>query len=440
MSDPQSPRNRSAMTRDSAVRPTARLLKRGGLRAAVAIVAFQFVPLVSAHGGTVQIVQWASLLPLVLGIAVVGGSIYLGRALDAGRDRYAVYGVFAGLVLVAAGGAGLVQLSQIQTLSASQSPIPEAAFYPLTLVIGALVLTGSFVVVQWRWPSRPRYAVLGILLGLWISYPAVMDALGVYASTSPAAYVLELALPITLGYILWRDCRGLLGDLRRDRLARRFGVGIAILASVFFLFSSGMLSFAIDDGVGLSWDHIDLAIFPVLAPLAEWPALELFVPRLPLVTPVLEAILPADLFTTPPYVPFRAALSPGVVLFVGTLGALVGLNGATIVHFWKGDAADAGADDTTTNGITGALALTAPNACCCCGPVLAEFAVVLLGPSTAMPFYWLFIDISSPVGMLFFAVTVLALMGNLVRATRMSREPKSCVVRVNTPDIEASSD
>ncbi|WP_240145713.1 hypothetical protein [Halococcus salsus] len=416
------------------------LLARGGLRAAILVGALQLVPLASAHGGTVRIVQWASLLPLVTGLVVVAASIYLGRTLDTGRDRYAVYGVFAGLVLVAAGGVGLVQLSQIQSFSVSQSPIPEAAFYPATLLVGALVLTGSFVAVQLRWPSRPRYAILGIILGLWITYSAVMDALGLYGPTNPVGYLLELALPVTVGYIFWRDCRHLLADLRNDRLARRFGAGIALLAAVFFLFSSGMLSFAIDDGVGLSWTRIDLEIFPILAPLATWPALELFVPRLPFVTPVLEAILPPDLFATPPYVPFRAALSPGVVLFVGLLGGLVGLNGAAIAHFWKGDGADAGENDTTTNAITGALALSAPNACCCCGPVLAEFAVVLLGPSTAMPLYWLFIDLASPVGMIFFGVTILALTGNLVRADRMSQEPRSCVVRVDTPSAKASGD
>ena len=66
---------------------------------------------------------------------------------------------------------------------------------------------------------------------------------------------------------------------------------------------------------------------------------------------------------------------------------------------------------STTQSTAGATALVGPNACGCCGPMFAQFGVVLLGPSAAAPLYWLFVDFSSPVGSFFFVASIAILTG-----------------------------
>lgn len=76
------------------------------------------------------------------------------------------------------------------------------------------------------------------------------------------------------------------------------------------------------------------------------------------------------------------------------------------------------ADDAAggTEVSTGIAAVAASNACCCCGPVVAELAIVSVGPAAAAQLYWLFVDLASPLGALFFVMSVALLAGNLVRA------------------------
>ena len=129
---------------------------------------------------------------------------------------------FEGVVAVV-GAIGLVQLSPYEWFT-TQPPIPRALHDPLMLLAGLLIALGSAVVGRLHWPRRPRYAGLGILLGLWVAYPG-FAVLGVYTETNPLGYLIVLALPLALGYVLWRDARGVLGQLRADRTATRFGIG-----------------------------------------------------------------------------------------------------------------------------------------------------------------------------------------------------------------------
>lgn len=61
-------------------------------------------------------------------------------------------------------------------------------------------MAGSLIAGRLRWPERPRYAFLGILLGGWTMYPAVMPNGGIW---HPLGYILVLGGPTLIGYILW---------------------------------------------------------------------------------------------------------------------------------------------------------------------------------------------------------------------------------------------
>jgi hypothetical protein len=372
----------STRARSTRTRPFRAALRR---LAAYAVVALTLLPGVAAAHGSQHpqpYPQWLALVVLVGGVGVVGASVLAGQR---GLERAATLGgVFLGLVVAAAGAVGLVQLSPVQTLSASQAPIDRAWYAPLTLAVGIGIAVASLVVGRLKFPERPRYAFVGALLGMWVAYP-VLGGL-----ENPVGYLLVVALPVAVAYVVYSDARGILARVGRDPLARRFGVGTGVLAALFFAFSMGMVTFVPEHGVGVP-DHGFVEVTPVANPLVYWSGVEFFFPA----------------------IPASGVVSLGMAIQVGLVAALVGLNGAIIANQWQGTA-PAGTTETTT----GTAAVAAPNACCCCGPVVTELAVVAVGPSAAAPLYWLFVDLASPVGALFFVGSVGLLAGNLVYVGR----------------------
>jgi hypothetical protein len=367
------------------------------------------LPTASAHGGEAAppIPQWLALVVLLVGVAVTVGSGYARGRTSA---TTALGGAFAGLVVAVSGAIGLVQLSPVESLAASQPPLSQVWFGALTLGIGLAIVVGSLVVGRMRWPDRPRYAALGMLLGLWVTYPIISPG----SLTNPLGYLLALAVPGAVGYLLWRDGRGLLVRALADRVARWFGVGTGVLAALFFMFSMGMLTFVPEYGRGVNLRESFVTTAQVANPLVYWPAVEFH----------FHDFLGA--------VPLSGVVSVGMGLLVGLVAVLVGLNAALLAYQWRANTAEHGSassrprtDDTAGGGpeaTAGSAAVAAPNACCCCGPVLAEMVVVSAGPAAAAPLYWLFVDLASPLGALFFVTSVGLLAGNLVRAGNRDSE------------------
>ncbi|UPV98853.1 hypothetical protein M0R88_09945 [Halorussus gelatinilyticus] len=361
-----------------------RSIARGGTLAA----ALGAVPVASAHGGEAAppMPQWFALAVLLVGVVAAVGSAAV-------RDRtsatVALGGAFAGLVVAATGAVGLVQLSPVETLAASQPAIARAWFGPLTLGIGLAVVVGSLVVGRMRWPDRPRYAALGMLLGLWVTYPVLVPG----SLTNPVGYLLVAAVLLAVGYVVRRDAGGLLERALADRPSKWFGAGTGVVAGLFFAFSMGMLTFVPEPGGNVDLSESFVTTARVANPLVYWPGLEFH--------------LHDFLGTTP----LSGVLSVGMVGMVGLVAVLVGLNAALLGYQWRANDATGSAEVTT-----GTAAVAAPNACCCCGPVVAELAVVSVGPAAAAPLYWLFVDLASPLGALFFVASVALLTGNLARA------------------------
>jgi hypothetical protein len=361
------------------------------------VVSITFVPIAAAHGGHVYVngvhlSQWYGLIPLILGVGIAIGSRYLPRILRPAYARYTLHSIFVGLAIAVFGAIWMVQLSPVEWYSA-QPLIPRALHGSLMLFIGGVIMLGSVLGGQRRWPTRPRYAGLGVLLGCWVAYPG-LSAVGVYTPTNPLGYLIVCALAVMLCYVLWRDARGVIGQLYADRAARRFGTAVGLLSILFFMFSSGMLYLIPDEGVGISLSQRIIAVLPVADPLVLWPALEFWLPRLPL----------------------GGMISVGTALLVVMFGGLIGLNAALFAFQRR----STGGMSRTSAGIAG---IAAPQACCCCGPALSQIAVVTLGPSAAAPIYLLFADPSSSIGSLFFVASVAILTGTLVRAARNQPRP-----------------
>lgn len=371
-----------ATPRGSATRSLARVVSL--------LCALAAVPGASAHGGPAApaIPQWTALAVLVVGIAVVAASAYARRYVS---PALALGGVFAGLAVGVVGAVGLVQLSPVETLSGSQPPVGESWYGSLTLAAGLAILVGSLAVGRLRWPDRPRYAGVGMLLGLWVAYPVLAPA----SLTNPLGYLLALATPAAVGYVVYRDAGDLLARALADRVARWFGVGTGALAAALFTLSMGMVTFVPEPGSGVDLTEDFVTTARVANPLVYWPAVEFH---------LHEVVGP---------VPVSGVVSVGMAMLVALVAALVGLNGALLAASWRANAAGSGLESTA-----GSAAIAAPNACCCCGPVLAELTVASVGPAAAAPVYWLFVDLASPVGALFFVASVGLLAGNLVRAGR----------------------
>ena len=362
------------------------------------ILLLSIIPTASAHStsATPSIPHWSGLVMLGGGLFVLGGSFLLKRAGRIG-STVALHGVFFGLVLTAVGGIGFNALAPEAEYTARSIPFPRVWYQPIALFFSSVVLIGSVVVGQRRWPRRPRYTILGIVLGLWILYPA-FAASGDYIKLF--GYALVLSVPLIVGYILWQDCLGAIRSVLRDRTARYFGGGVALLAALFFMFAAGYLSFFPEQGINRP-ETTTISFIPVQFPLVTWPAVEWWFPQ----------------------IPFTGMLSVGILVIVGLIAVLVCLNAAMAARLWTSEE-EAKLSESTA----GTAAFVGANACSCCGPIVAQFVALVAGSSAAAPLYWLLIDPASPAGTLFLTVSVALLTASLLYAAGSLADSPACSV------------
>lgn len=361
--------------------------RRGRLAAGVvvaAVAALAAVPTAAAHGqthgaGPLEPVHGALLAGA--GVAVVAGAA-LGKRTGRVTPTTALYAVFGGIVLAALGAVLFDGLSADPTYTAASMPFPRSWYRPLALGGGLLVVVASFLVGVLRWPTRPRYTFLGILLGLWIMYPYLFD--GRVAQIHPLGYAIVLGTPLLVGYVVWTDARRVLAGVAADPVARWFGVGVAAVLGVFFLAITGYLTVFPEPG---GPTEATVVVLPAIYQLVVWPTLEVVLPQVPLFL----------------------ALSPGQLIVVGTLAGLVGLNAAVIARQWRLQEA-AG----LTEGTAGGAAIVGTCTCGCCGPLVAKIAVLAAGPSIAAPLYWVFVDSASPLSAIFIVGSVVLFTGTLL--------------------------
>lgn len=356
------------------------------------VLALAQVPTVSAHGGTVGpgVPRWLTLVPVLAGVVLSGAAVGLKRR-GSVSPTAALSGAFVGIALAAVGAILFEGLSPDSTYAASSMPFPRSWYAALALVGGLAIVVLSFVVGWVRWPSRPRYTMFGMLAGLWIGYPHLVP--GPYSYTHPVGYALVVGTPILVAYILWKDASAVLRAVLGDPVARRFGVGVGVLVAAFFVSVTGYLSFFPDPNVP---HESSVVVLPVIYQLVLWPTLEVALP----------------------HVPLFAAVSPGLVLVVGTLSVLIGLNAAVIARQWRVEES-AG----LTEGTAGTAAVVGSCTCGCCGPIVAKVALLAVGPSIAAPLYWVFVDPASPLSSLFVVGSLALFTGSLVYTVEAGREP-----------------
>lgn len=355
------------------------------------VVSLTKVPTASAHGsvGTVTN-EWLHLVVVfqgvtVLGVGIIAASAWVGRARWATRPRRVATGVLLG---VAVAMVGTIGITQIQILPIGTTPSPTLRiWYPLlAFLAGSVILLGSLV-LGWRyWPDRPRYWLLGLLLGLWVLYPAMMPRQGI---TNPLGYVLVVAVLVGIGYIVWRDVRPALSRGVISRFARRVGIATAMMFGVFYLFSAGLFTVNPDEGVNAP-THAFFTVASFSNPLVMWPAVEFGAPS----------------------VPFFGALSIGTVLVIGLLAGLVGITASLMIVGYLN-----GVELSSSGGVAGFAATTGATACCCCGPAVYAMVSGVFGMA-ASPLFWAFTSPTSPFGGLFFVGSVALLTGSSIRLTR----------------------
>ena len=377
-------RTRAESSRLSYVRPSTLVL--------VFILALTRVPVASAHGDTAVsgISQWHGIVLMLGGIVVLGGVTLLKRTSHVSPTA-ALYGVFFGIVVTAVGAIFFEGLSPDPTYAANSIPFPRSWYEPLSLLTGVSIMVLSLVVGWLRWPTRPRYTFLGLLMGLWISYPYLIP--GPASDTHPLGYAIVVATPLLVGYIIWTDAGSVLREVMRDKVARRFGVGVSAILAFFFFSVTGYLSFFPEE----SLPH--KRIFVVLSAnyqLVNWPILEAYFPHIPLFI----------------------AVSPGQLIVVGLLSVLIGLNAALIARHWRIEER-AG----LTEGTAGSAGIVGACTCGCCGPLVAKIAVLAAGPSIAAPLYWVFVDTASPLSALFIVFSVVLFTGSLIYSIESARQP-----------------
>lgn len=347
-------------------------------------------PVASAHEATATagLTQEHSLLLALVGVGLIGSGVVCKR-LGYLSPTVALYGVFLGIVVTALGAVLFEGLSPDPTYTTRSMPFPRSWYEPLGLAVGLFITIASFVIGWLRWPARPRYTFLGLLVGLWVSYPYLIPAPASYSH--PLGYAIVLGTPILVGYIVWTDVGDVLRAVLRDPVARRFGVGVGIMLALFFITVTGYLSFFPEEGTP---HETTIVVLPVVYQLVLWPTLEIVLP----------------------HIPFFVAVSPGLVIVIGVLSGLIGLNAAVIARHWR-------VNERTglTQGTAGSAAIVGTCTCGCCGPLVAKLAVLAAGPAIAAPLYWVFVDPASPLSVLFIVGSLLLFTGSLVYSVEAAR-------------------
>lgn len=359
-------------------RPSGSVVALTGI---ASVASLAMIPPVAAHTGTTHAgtPHWLLLGLLVLGLLVIGVA-RVGIARGVVATRWGVLLLLGGVVLGGIGAIGLVEIQVVATIGPSLNHL-----YPVaSLLVGGTVMVGSLLVTRRYWPGRPRYAALGTLLGVWIVYPVTFASDGI---TNPLGYVIVLSLPVLVGYVVWRDARSVLRSAFASPFSRRVGVGTALFTAVLVAFSAGTVTVNPDPGVNTPTEGF-VKLFPVADPLVTWPAVEFFVPTIPL----------------------AGMVSVGTAILFGVLGGLVGLNAAVITDQWQ-----AGRDLSLRGSLFGSLSTTGATACCCCAPAMYGVVSAVFG-SAATPVYWAFMDTSSPLSSAFLTASVLLLTASLVHA------------------------
>lgn len=378
----RNPRERSS--RFGSTRPPSILL--------LAIVALTQIPVASAHGATATggLSQRHGVLLGLIGAVVLIGIIILKRTNHI-TPTVALYGVFAGIAITALGAILFEGLAPETTYTARSMPFPRSWYQPLALSVGLLIMVGSVIAGWLRWPTRPRYMFLGMLMGMWVAYPPLIP--GHASDTHPLGYAIVLVTPLLIGYIIWTDAGSVLRAVLRDPVARRFGIGVGIVLALFFVSVTGYLSLFPEEGMP---HDVTVVVLPAIYQLVTWPTLEIVLPHIPLFL----------------------AVSPGQVIVVGMLSALIGLNAALIARHWRVEE-PAG----LTEGTAGSATIVGTCTCGCCGPLVAKIAVLAAGPSIAAPLYWVFVDSASPLSVLFIAGSLLLFSGSLIYSVQAARQP-----------------
>jgi hypothetical protein len=356
------------------------------------VLALAQVPLASAHGATATdgLSQGHGVALAFIGVVILVGAVLFKRS-NRISPTIALYGVFTGIVVTALGAVIFEGLSPDPTYTASSMPFPRDWYPPLALGVGLLVMVVSFVVGWLRWPSRPRYTFLGLLMGLWISYPYLIP--GQASDTHPFGYAIVLGTPVLVGYIIWKDTGRVLRAVLRDPVARRFGIGVGVAMALFFISVTGYLSFFPEEGFP---HEMTVVVLPAIYQLVTWPTLEIAIP----------------------HIPFFLAVSPGQAIVVGMLSVLIGLNAAVIARQWRVEER-AG----LTQGTAGSAAIVGTCTCGCCGPLVAKIAVLAAGPALAAPLYWVFVDSASPLSALFIVSSLILFAGSLIYSVEAAQQP-----------------
>jgi hypothetical protein len=309
--------------------------------------------------------------------------------------------VFFGIVLASLGAVVFEGLSPDPTYTADSMPFPRIWYTPIALGTGLFTMITSLIVGLVKWPTRPRYTFLGILMGAWILYPELLPDLTSY--THPLGYLIVLSTPVLVGYIIWTGAWDVLSAILRDQVVRRFSLGVGVVATLFFFIGTGYLSFFWQEGGAT---ETTVVVLPVVYQLVQWPTIEITLPQ----------------------IPFFVAISPGVLILNGVIGVLVGLNAALIARRWRVDEL-AG----TTEGTAGTAAIVGSCTCGCCGPLVANIATVAVSSTIAAPLYWLFVDSDSPLGAIFVVGAIVLFTGTLVYSARTATRENSsiCAVAAN---------
>ena len=375
--------------------------RRGSIRPISVLILFVLVltqiPVASAgHGAaqTTQLTQGHGILLLLGGVVFLGGTLLLKR-IDRISPTITIYGVFGGIVMAALGATLFSATSPEPTYAAGSMPVPRSWYPLLALSIGLLISVLSFIFGWLRWPDRPRYTFLGILMGVWIAYPSLIP--GPASDSHPLGYAIVLGTPIFVGYVIWKDAGSVLRAVLRDPVARRFGIGVGIVMALFFMSVTSYLSFFPEPGVP---NERTIGVFYDTYQLVTWPMLIIHLPDVPL------------------FYIFFIAISPGQLIVTGLLSALVGLHAALIARHWRIEER-AGMTESTagTGAIVGACT------CGCCGPLVAKVAILAAGPSIAAPLYWIFVDTASPLSTLFIVASIVLFTGIIVYSVETARQP-----------------
>jgi hypothetical protein len=273
-------------------------------------------------------------------------------------------------------------------------------------------------------PTVRFQAVLAQLLALWLLLGFAQSGTARTIGTPMVLYDLGKVVFLLAVLAVWALVLANFGGALRLALRgwryRVLAIGIAVVIAAFYLWTGRLVAPPEPQDMPPPGTETFVTFLPLYGPLAIWPAVEFWLPQIPLF----------------------GALSLGTGLVLGTIAALMGLTWSAMLFTLRLQRQRSRTQNVKMGGL-GGLGAVGASFCCCCAPALYPVLALVFGSTAASSISTWLLGSSSPfynlsmIGMI--GMTLWALTSLSRRITRLEGTGTTCEVPVGGTSVSAGA-